>query len=115
MFHRDCFPYRKQASRDWQPLEITETPDKFTTQEGGELMCRQEFEPYVMNDVRTRARVAAAQAEHQAQQDRARVEEENKEPAQRREAPRIDPAEQIAREQAAIEQLAEEPGGAYLD
>eukprot|EP00961_Rhodomonas_salina_P269850 3645454-Rhodomonas_salina.1 len=65
-----------------------------------------------MNNVRTRARVAAAQAEHQAQQDQVRVEEEN-EP--RNEAPRIDPAEQIAREQAAIEQLAEAPGGAYLD
>eukprot|EP00961_Rhodomonas_salina_P182633 2465623-Rhodomonas_salina.2 len=62
-----------------------------------------------MNDVRTRARVAAAQAEHQVQQDRARTEEESEERAPRNEEPHIDPAEQIAREQAAIEQLAEAP------
>eukprot|EP00961_Rhodomonas_salina_P119970 1614358-Rhodomonas_salina.1 len=80
-------------------------------------MCRPEFEPYIMNDVRTRASVAAAQAEHQVQQDRARIEEEKEESAPRNEAPRIDsdPAEQIAREQAAIEQLADAPGSAYLD
>eukprot|EP00961_Rhodomonas_salina_P210653 2844561-Rhodomonas_salina.1 len=72
-------------------------------------MCRPEFEQYIMNDVCTRARVAAAQAEHQVQQDQARIEEESEEQAPRNEAQRINPAEQIAREQAAIEQLAEAP------
>eukprot|EP00961_Rhodomonas_salina_P278627 3764232-Rhodomonas_salina.1 len=49
-FHQDCFPYKDPKGQKWPPLEITEFPDELTTQDGDELMCRPEMEPYVLNE-----------------------------------------------------------------
>eukprot|EP00961_Rhodomonas_salina_P040121 539259-Rhodomonas_salina.1 len=55
----------------YEQLEITEIPDELTSIVGGELMCRPELEPYVMGNVLTRARVAAAKTAAQADRDKA--------------------------------------------
>eukprot|EP00961_Rhodomonas_salina_P040120 539258-Rhodomonas_salina.1 len=118
-FHRDCFPYLNPSGQDWPQLEITEIPDELTSIEGSEVMCSPELEPYVMGNVRTRARVAAAETAARADRDKAQVEEERaaiQAVDAARSAPVVDSAQQIAREREALDQLADcQAGCVFLD
>ena len=123
-FHRDRFPWRKDGNSEWPMLEIAETTDELTSLEPGEIACRPETGPFVMNEVRTRSQAAAAQAKKAEQptpetitttndasdkQPTVSVEEES-----RKSRPQVIESNTEA-EKSALEQLQKTGGSVFLD
>mmetsp|Transcript_61772 Transcript_61772/g.127702 ORF Transcript_61772/g.127702 Transcript_61772/m.127702 type:complete len:1753 (+) Transcript_61772:15-5273(+) len=79
-FHKDEFPWRNPKGKRWPPLDIAETPDEYTVVEEGDVMCHPDSEPYVLNEVRTRAKAAAEAAKEQLAKDLAATQEESTAP-----------------------------------
>eukprot|EP00961_Rhodomonas_salina_P292013 3932539-Rhodomonas_salina.1 len=66
IFDKSYFPYRNPTGQRWLPMHFRDEEEDIELGEPGELMEREDEEPFVLKSVRTRSQKAALDAQNKA-------------------------------------------------